>query len=189
MENETRRLRGRTRDIICPNCEKPATISQRSRTGLCADCGGAAQAKAHSFQPTQRQRDDVWAAIALGVSADGLHIGVINPATQRPIDAKTFRKVFAEEIASAKVKFELELAGHAVRALRKNKTNGMAIFFCKTRLGLRETTRHEVTGKDGGPVEVADARERLARRIAELAPGAGESGTAGEPDGAGSRRA
>ena len=35
------------------------------------------------------------------------------------------------------------------------------IFFLKTQAGWREKDRLEVTGADGGPVEVAGARERL----------------------------
>ncbi|WP_424139379.1 terminase small subunit [Roseomonas chloroacetimidivorans] len=34
----------------------------------------------------------------------------------------------------------------------------------------------ELTGKDGGPVEVEDARDRIARRLARLAPASTEGG-------------
>jgi phage terminase small subunit len=44
----------------------------------------------------------------------------------------------------------------------------------------------EVTGKDGGPIEVTDARERLASAIARLAPDRGAEGSAGKPDAGGS---
>ncbi|MGO8867339.1 MAG: terminase [Alphaproteobacteria bacterium] len=43
---------------------------------------------------------------------------------------------------------------------------------------FRERASVEHTGKGGGPIEVSDARERLAGRIARLAARAGEAGGA-----------
>ena len=47
----------------------------------------------------------------------------------------------------------------------------LLIFLAKARMPhkYRETTRLEHTGADGGPIEVADVRERLAARLAALA--------------------
>ena len=50
----------------------------------------------------------------------------------------------------------------------------------------RERSSHELTGKDGGPIEVADARERLASRIASIATRSRPPGDPGRPDGEGS---
>jgi hypothetical protein len=46
---------------------------------------------------------------------------------------------------------------------------------------------HEVTGKDGGPIQVAhDARDRIFKRLDEIREKRLTGGTAGEPAGAGS---
>lgn len=47
-----------------------------------------------------------------------------------------------------------------------------AIFYLKTQAGWKETSRHELTGADGGPItteEITDAREKLQRRMDRLA--------------------
>lgn len=45
----------------------------------------------------------------------------------------------------------------------------------------RERYQHEHSGPGGGPVEIADARDDLARRLAGLAARTGAAGVAGEP--------
>jgi hypothetical protein len=45
----------------------------------------------------------------------------------------------------------------------------------------RETTKHEISGPNGGPIEVSDAKERLAARLSRLKPCA-DPGGAGKPD-------
>lgn len=46
----------------------------------------------------------------------------------------------------------------------------------------RPTERKEISGPDGGPVEVDDARDRLAARLAALAAASGDSGGGGGSD-------
>lgn len=48
-----------------------------------------------------------------------------------------------------------------------------AIYWTKTRMGWRDTQTVELTGKDGGPIEVSQetARDRIRRRIDRLAAG------------------
>jgi hypothetical protein len=48
--------------------------------------------------------------------------------------------------------------------------------------GLEVPTRSEVSGVDGGPLEVVDARESLARKLARLAAGGTAAAVPGEPD-------
>lgn len=48
-----------------------------------------------------------------------------------------------------------------------------AIFLHKVRLGMRETAGIELTGKDGGPIEMKEetARDRIKRRLERLSAG------------------
>jgi hypothetical protein len=45
----------------------------------------------------------------------------------------------------------------------------LAVFWAKTRMGWKETAVHQHEGKDGGPIEVSLAVERLIRRCDKLA--------------------
>jgi len=47
---------------------------------------------------------------------------------------------------------------------------------------LRERTHLEVTGKDGGPIQIEDARERLAQRLAAIVERRGQSAPDRQPD-------
>ena len=58
------------------------------------------------------------------------------------------------------------------RAQFQNALNGnatMQIWLGKQLLGQRDIVTTEHTGADGGPIQLNDAREQFARRIAELA--------------------
>jgi hypothetical protein len=48
--------------------------------------------------------------------------------------------------------------------------------------GLYPATKTEITGRDGGPIEVSDARERLAARIAALAAAGAADGAPQQPE-------
>jgi hypothetical protein len=50
-------------------------------------------------------------------------------------------------------------------------------------LGLDAPSKSEISGANGGPVELLEVRESLARKLAGLAARLGSSGVAGEPDG------
>lgn len=63
-------------------------------------------------------------------------------------DKETLTKNFREELNHASDKANMAVLG----ALYKNAIEGNVtaqIFWCKTRLGMRETDRLELTGKDG----------------------------------------
>lgn len=52
---------------------------------------------------------------------------------------------------------------------------------CKL-LGLDAPAKHEIAGKDGGPIDTTDTRVELARRLAELAARAGPAEPSGDAD-------
>ena len=61
----------------------------------------------------------------------------------------------------------------------------LLIFLLKARRPKVYRERHEITGADGGPLEVIDARESLERKLARLAATGTAAGVSGEPDGGG----
>lgn len=117
-----------------------------------------------SFNPTPEQRELVTALARIGVRQDVI-APLIKDARGRPISGPTLRKHFRDELDQAEL-----LAGAAVsNALFRTATDpkgGMratvaAIFWCKTRLGWRETSNldvhaeHDVRGLNA---EEVDAR-------------------------------
>lgn len=82
----------------------------------------------------------------------------------------TLKRYCAAELALGRAKALATIAGKLYVKAAAGDTACM-IFYLKSRGGWRE--RVEVTGKDGGPVEVAHVREELDRRIARLAAARG----------------
>lgn len=138
-------------------------------------------------EPTEKDRRTVQGMIAYGVPHEDV-------ARVLGIDPKTLRKHYREEIdtastrANAKVA-ELIFTAASGRALERGASwadcTRAAFFWAKTRMGWRETDRHEITGADGGPVQTEDVTARDAdaftRSIAGLAARTGKGGEAGEP--------
>lgn len=73
------------------------------------------------------------------------------------------------------------MAGENLLKLVRKGNLGALCFFLKTQAGWRETTRQEVTGKDGAPLEVdvTTARNAIASRIAGIAA---RLGTGSDPE-------
>lgn len=120
--------------------EKPKSKRGGARPGT----GGArAGAGRKPWNPTNAQRESVWAAISMGMLTEDIVAGIINPLTNRPIQRKTFERYFDEERRSAKQTLRIEIASRLVRDMRNGKTCGTTIFLAKVHLGLREPVRHE----------------------------------------------
>ena len=105
-----------------------------------------------AFKPTAEQRQLVQNMSGIGCTEDeiqpcvpwGLPEGAL-------IDCKTLRKHFAAELAR----------GHALDGMRVRRrlhdlidagNVAATIFYCKVRLGMKETSVVEATGKDGVPL-------------------------------------
>lgn len=97
----------------------------------------------------------------MSMSVEEIRLGIINPKTGKPFDPKTFRAAFPDEIEMAKASFLLELATGLVQDMRDGKANTTRIFLAKARLGLRETSRHEHTGPDGGAITYEERLQKL----------------------------
>ncbi len=112
-----------------------------------------------------------YAAKRLGYSFNGLRERIAaNPERFNPIlrEAREAMIDLAERSLHAKLDDgDLQATTFALRTLGRSR-------------GYAERT--ELTGADGGPLEVADARPALAARLAALAGAAGTRGPAGDTE-------
>jgi len=131
-----------------------------------------------SFEPTDRQRGMVQALSQAGYPETEI-------AEYLGLDPKTLRKHFARELRFAAIeliagavqnlgrmalgaKAQFDDAGNMIRA-EVLPNLGAICFLLKTKgkhLGFTERT--EVTGADGGPIDIADAKASLASKLAQL---------------------
>jgi hypothetical protein len=149
------------------------------------------------FEPTEEQRRQVEAFAAYGIPQEDMCKLLLNPRTGKPIDLKTLHKHFRVELdtgmvrANAKVAESLfrqavgapaqyDAGGKLIRAEQAPVVSA-GIFWAKARMGWKERDVHEHTGENGGPIEVDDARSKLADRLARLAAAATAREGSGEP--------
>jgi hypothetical protein len=116
--------------------------------------------------PTKEQRDNVESLTGYGIPHEEICRLVINPRTGCPIDDKTLRRHFRSELETGYVKANAKVA----QSLYQQATGGgdwtkaipsCGIWWSKTRMGWKETSVNEHTGKDGGPIEHSHARQRI----------------------------
>ena len=88
------------------------------------------------------------------------------------IDPKTLRKHYREELDVGAIKANSKIAESLYRKALGDGAQSVtaAIFWLKTRARWKETTGHELTGVDGGPIRVveSDARAHVAAMIDRL---------------------
>src|SRR3989337_240039 len=72
------------------------------------------------------------------------------------VDPKTLRKHYREELDTGHIKATAKVAENLYRKATGEGREAVtaAIFWLKTRAGWRETSLHEVSGREGGPIEV-----------------------------------
>lgn len=150
------------------------------------------------FEPTDEQRRQVEAFAGYGLPQEEMCGLIVNPTTGRPITLKTLLKHFRAELdtgmarANARVAESLfrqatgapaqyDAEGRQVRA-EQPPVVAASIFWLKARAGWKERDVHELTGADGGPIEIDDARAKLADRISRLAGARAAREGAPEPE-------
>ena len=110
------------------------------------------------FQPSPEQRELVRMLSGIGTRAAEICLLVKNPATGKPIDEKTLRLRFREELdegmVQANARVGKTLFQFATDPKGGPKSVTAAIFWMKCRAGWKETVINEVTGKDGVPLSV-----------------------------------
>ena len=105
-----------------------------------------------AFEPSEVERRMVRLAVGFGIPHSRICHAILNPSTGKPIDEKTLRKAFAEEIRMAA--FEMDMLASSSMAQQIKAGAGWAImFYMKNRMRWSERNQLELTGKDGGPVD------------------------------------
>ena len=142
---------------------KRSTIKIRGRTALVPAIKGRP-----AFEPTADQRQQVKAMVGYGIPVDDVCRMIINPDTKKGINKRTLRKHFEEEISTGRVVALTKVAetlyqqaigrttiivdGETVQEGVKPNV-ACLMFFLKCRGGWKETSVHEHSGPDGGPIE------------------------------------
>ena len=82
------------------------------------------------------------------------HIGLMIrwPNTGRPVSSKTLVKHFEAELYTGTIHANTQVAGSLFKQAMAGNVAAQC-FWAKTRMGWRETSRMEVTGKDGAPLQ------------------------------------
>jgi hypothetical protein len=142
------------------------------------------------FVPTAEQRQNVEAMTGYGIGQDDIARLIKNPETGKPLDGKSLRKYFADEIATGLTKATPQVAQSLFAEATKSKDPrsrvSAAIFWLSRRAGWKETIVQEHAGKDGAAIDVRHSIElkldrlhqTLSRREASDTPeGAAGSGS------------
>jgi len=87
------------------------------------------------------------------MSGYGLPIEQIAILVRGGIDADTLRKHFATELQSGKAKANAQVGKTLFQKAMGGDTTAM-IWWSKTQMRWAETQKHEVSGADGGPLEI-----------------------------------
>lgn len=113
--------------------------------------GGAREGSGRKpFEPTDAERKQVEA-----MSGYGLPIEQIAVLVRDGIDADTLRKHFAQELITGKAKANGQVGKTLFQKAMAGDTTA-AIWWSKTQMRWREVQQHEVTGRDGAPIAVAN---------------------------------
>ncbi len=113
------------------------------------------------FQPTQEQRELVTALARIGTRQD-IIAGLVKDSRDRPISGPTLRRAFRAELDQAEVIANARVAASLYQTATDPrggmKATVAAIFWCKTRLGWRETQNLDVRTEHTLNVAEVDAR-------------------------------
>ena len=99
-----------------------------------------------AHKPTDQQRKQVEALAGYGIP----HLGM---AAIMGIDRKTLEKHYRAELDVGSAKATAKVAESLYRQAVEGNTSA-AIFWMKARAGWSEKTQHEISGPNGGPVQV-----------------------------------
>lgn len=104
-------------------------------------------------KPTQESKATAKRLSALGVPHEDI-------AARLKISADTLVKYYQEELDEGRIDANSAIAGTLFQQA-KNGNTAAAIFWLKTRARWKETSAHEVTGANSGPIQIswADAED------------------------------
>lgn len=101
------------------------------------------------FQPTDAERKQVEAMSGFGVPFEQ-----IAALVRHGIDADTLKKAFAKELVAGKAKANSKVGQTLFQKVMEGDT-AAAIWWSKSQMRWKEVQAHEITGKDGAPIQVA----------------------------------
>jgi hypothetical protein len=107
------------------------------------------------FAPSSADRAQVEALVAFGIPEADICRLIVNPATGKPIDCKTLRKHFRDEIDLGLTKAVAVVAGRLMNATKGTSATSVRAqeFFLKTRGRWRTTDNLELSGPNGSPIQ------------------------------------
>lgn len=131
-----------------PTLDEKPTI--KNHGGARPGTGGAREnAGRPAFEPTDAERKQVEAMSGYGLPIDQIAILV-----RDGIHIDTLRKHFANELVSGKAKANSGIGRTLFQKAMDGDTTAM-IWWTKTQMRWAETQKHELTGADGAPLEIA----------------------------------
>lgn len=119
----------------------------------------------HQFIPTDADRQTVQALARCGIPQEQIALFVVNPSTSKPLDPKTLRLHFREELDNAAALANARVANNLFQIATSDKPGSVAacIFWQKTRAGWRETIYHGAI--DPEPIDVDRIRNEIMRGL------------------------
>ena len=147
--------------------------------------GVAGRSGRKMFVPTPEQRNTVRVLVGLGIQQKQICRLVLNRQTQKPLDHKTLRKHFAQEIATATAELHLLIGKFMLAtifgtpppagtvAIKDDRARGqLMMFFARTRLGWTAPVVNRPEGHVSGPI--VGIREQLKKGLAGAMTDAGK---------------
>lgn len=118
------------------------------------------------WEPSAQERLSVEVGVANGYSRQE-----IADALEKSVDS--LERHCAKELKCGDIKAGMKISGALMQKAMKGDV-GAIVWWEKTRRGMKDQSRTEHTGKDGGPIEYADlSEEELDARIAAMIAGDG----------------
>lgn len=101
------------------------------------------------YEPSDKERKQVTLMAGIGLTHDQI-------ASIIGISDETLRKHFRVELDTAEAQLNARVAQNLFNIATSDKSGAVAasIFWMKTRAGWRETNRQEITGPNGGPLQM-----------------------------------
>ncbi len=112
------------------------------------------------FSPTKEERAMVEEMAGKGMTQE--HIGAL---IRDGIEESTLREHFKKELVRGKAKACMAVGGSLFQKATIDKDSTAMIWWTKTQMGWSENKRVELTGADGGPLQYADAKDALTKKL------------------------
>ena len=130
------------------------------------------------YTPTQEERERVKKMAAFRLKVDEMRQLVLNPATGKPLSDKTFEREFNRELSNGRAAISFDVKQNLAR-IASTGSSPAAVAAIKLWLTLIEGHRNpnnEVTGANGGPIQIEDVTklsdDERAARVAAIIAGA-----------------